>query len=378
MIIAAYLSLLIFGLMDNFRGPFFSAQLSEFHLTEAKGAAIFGLTSVFASLSAAFGGPLLRRMGVAGLMNFSSLCMAGGFAVMALSPQWIVLLMGAALFGAGLGFASIAQNVAVAEYAPVLRRSQMMSGLHAMYALASAFAPGIAHGLLLAGWTWRQSFLMVSLLPASLGIIGFYWQHRTRLANLHNSKITLLKLAWPHGMRLHVILFAFATALYLLAEISIGTRLVRWLEVVHQRTAAEGSLDLMWFFIALFVGRTLTWRWAPSSAKGLKQILLLSILAGLCSLLWTLWSWPQAVILVGLSLGPFYPLAMAYARVRYHKHAPQAFTMIIAMGSAVVVTMHFLIGWIADHYGLQMAMQVGPVGLLLCLFILLFERDVRA
>lgn len=376
MILAAYLNLLVFGLLDNFRGPFFSAQLTEFSLSEGAGAAVFALTSIFASLSSTTGAGLLRRLGAGGLLNFSAFCMGAGFLCMAFSPLYAILLFGAALLGVGLGLAALAQNVAVAEYAPIQSRAKLMSGLHAMYALSSAASPWVAHGLLLAGWTWRQSFIAVALVPMMFSLAGVLWGRRTRRV-IHAAPLSLQAQVWPKGTRRHVFLLAICTALYLWAEISVGTRLVRWFEVEHGGTAAQGSLYLMSFFAALLLGRLLSWRWAPHREQGLRRTLWASSVVAAGGLLWALWVWPWAVALAGLAMGPFYPLAMAYARVRFMDLAPQAYTLILGTGSAGVVMMHFLIGWSADNHGLQAAMQVGPLGLLLGLLILLFEARIK-
>lgn len=374
MIFAAYLSLLVFGLLDNFRGPFFSAILNEYHLDETTGAAMFALTSISASLFSLKGGGLLRRLGADGLLNFSSACMGVGFLIMGLSPTFAVLLIGAVFFGGGLGFAALAQNVGVAESAPPETRSKWMSGLHAMYALSSALSPWLAHALLVAGWEWRKSFLLVAVMPLGLALIRQLFfrldeiQHRTHLP---------ARQPWPPGRLRHVMLLGLASAFYLWGEISVGTRWVRWWESVHGGTAASGSVELMIFYAALLGGRLAGWRWSPHSEIALRRLLWACSSIALASLLIALWWAPRFIALFGLSMGPFYPLLMSYARLRFDVFTAQAFTVILGLGSAAVVLMHLLLGWSADRWGLQAAMQIGPIGLSLALLLLILEARIK-
>lgn len=376
MILLSFLSILVFGILDNFRGPYFSQVLNEFSLNETLGAALFGTTSAFASLFSGFGGPLLRKWGPIGLLNFSSLIMGAGFITMGLSPHYAILLVGAAVFGAGLGLASLAQNVAVAEYSPLERRSQRLSGLHATYGLASMLAPWLAHTTMGFDFDWRWAFAMVGSLPVLLAAGGLLAKD-DRAKNFKAESQAQSKVVLSFGRRGHIWLFGFVTALYLLAEISFGTRLVRWLEVHHGLPAIEGSLYLTGFFAALFVGRLLSSIWAPSSVVHLRLALSLSAILGLVLGSLALSYWPWFVVPAGLVMGPFYPLSMSYVRNRFQKDNQVAMAVALGVGSFTVLSMHFGIGIVATNYSLHTAMWVGPMGLSLALLGLFLEARIK-
>ncbi len=376
MILLSYLSILVFGILDNFRGPYFSQVLSDYSLNETLGAALFGTTSAFASLFSGFGGPFLRRLGPIGLLNVSSLVMGLGYLTMAFSPNYIILLLGAAVFGAGLGLASLAQNVAVAEYSPLERRSQRLSGLHATYGLASMLAPWLAHTTMGFNFNWRWAFAMVGVLPILLAAGGLFTKDE-RTQTFKTSSGSESKKVLSLFRRLHIWLFGFVTAVYLLAEISFGTRLVRWLEVHHGIPAVEGSLYLTGFFAALFLGRLLSSLWAPSSVKSLRLALTLAAGLGLLFSILSLSQWPWYVVPAGLVMGPFYPLAMSYVRNRFQEDSQIAMAISLGVGSLTVLTMHSGIGVVATQYSLHTAMWIGPAGLIVALLGLFFEARIK-
>lgn len=389
MIVAAYLSLLIFGFLDNFRGPFFSQILSDFQVNESTGAALFGVTSIFASLSSAFSGRMIVWTGVKRLNNLSSIMMGLGFIIMGASTQFFVLLVGASVLGLGLGLAALVQNISAAEFSHPDRRSQVMSGLQSMYALSSSLAPFVASLLMLAAMTWRQSFMIFGLIPILFAFGNGIWGPNKKLQSQLSDKLSYLEngqtknnnssssLKLISREKWHIFIFALGSASYLWAEISVGTRLVRWQEVVHQKSAALASVELTYFFIALLGGRLLAWIKSPKTELGLRRVLLGNCFFGALFLIIALWFKPQWMWLAGLSIGSFYPLSMAYARERFQEKTVVAYTWILAIGSAGVVTLHFVLGAVTDHLGLQWAMQIGPIGLLLTFTILLIESRLR-
>jgi MFS family permease len=375
MIFASYASLLIFGLLDNLRGPFYSAIINEFGVNESRGAFVFAFTSIFASLSSFFGEPVLNRWGAKRLLNSSSVMMGAGYLIMGTAPHFAIMIMGAAALGVGLGWASIAQNYSVSHFAPAGRKSALMSGLHSMYGLASAIAPWFAYLLLRSGWGWRQSFIAAGGLPLILFAVTWFQLRNLKGRLKASDHETPLRL--PKELRLHIILAAFLAATYLLGEISVGTRLVRWLEVSHGFSADTGALYLTGFFSSLFLARMAAWRIAPEKLENLRIAMAVSIIGGGLALVATLMYSPDLVFLAGLALGPFYPMALSYIHLRFRSRAAAALSYTFGIGSMTVVCMHFLIGVVADTWGMTAAMAIGPMGLLVTLGLLVFELRIK-
>lgn len=375
MIIASYVSLLVFGLLDNLRGPFYSAIINEFGVSESRGAFVFAFTSIFASLSSFLGEPLLNRWGAKRLLNSSAVMMGAGYLTMGFAPRFAIMVLGAATLGVGLGWATMAQNYSVSHFAPAGRKSALMSGLHSMYGLASAIAPWFAYLFLRGGWTWRQSFIAAGLLPLALAAVTEFRLRKIKIrlkASDHDGAARLSR-----ALRLHIILAAFFTATYLVGEISVGTRLVRWLEVSHGIKAETGALYLTGFFSCLFLSRIAAWWIAPETLERLRAAMAASIITSGVALVGALTYSPDLVFFAGLAMGPFYPMALAYIHLRFRARAAAAMGYTFGIGSMTVVCMHFLIGMIADRWGMTWAMALGPIGLLVTLSLMILELRIK-
>lgn len=368
----AFFSILTFGLLDNFRGPYFTQILNDLGVQDQVGALFFATTSGLASLSSAIGARWFRRFGTAMGLHQSAFCMAAGFALVGAAPNFYFVLFGAAIFGVGAGLGNFGQNVTVSELAGADHRASLLSGLHSMYGLASMAAPWLAHLFLEANISWRHSFFLVSLVPLCLLIGGLLIERHRRWPKPMPTSHQPFSPLTP-GQRQHVAVLSVAIAVYLLAEISVGTRLVRWLEVDRGFSAASGALYLAGFFGALLTGRLFSWWKAPQTKLGLQRALLGLSIAGCVALTLTLTIWPALVVLVGVILGPFYPLAIAYLRFRFGAQAPRALATALGIGSLTVLLMHLSLGLVSGFYGQSAAMLLGPAGLFIGAALLLFE-----
>lgn len=371
LIFLAYASLLCFGLVDTFRGPYFSQIINDFSLGENSGAAFFALTSIMISWCSGRGSGWLHRMGARGLLNLSSLMMALGFFIISAASSVVLLYLGSVVLGSGMGFATLAQNVTIMERSPAHSRSRWLSGLHTMYSLAAILAPAISHWMLERGWSWRFSFRLIAGLPLILFFVGLI-SDKGKILVAKNEGHTQQNLVLPKGFKFHMILVAVVVSLYLLAEISIGTRLVRYLEVARQLPPAQGSLWLMGFFSGLCLGRIFALL-IPVREKYTVTVLLSILFLGIVSISAGLIYSPWGMVVGGAVLGPFYPLSIAYIRQRFSFFAPTALSYMLGLGSLFVVLMHFAIGFIANAMSLSIAMWIGPVGLILSSFLLIFE-----
>jgi len=61
---------------------------------------------------------------------------------------------------------------------------------------------------------------------------------------------------------------------------------------------------------------------------------------------------------------------MDYVAETFKDNAAQGISYAVAFGSLMVVVMHFSLGWLTDAYGLQKAMNIVPVLLLMSLAVI--------
>lgn len=355
MIILAYASLLCFGLLDNLRGPEFSEILADLHLSHTQGSLFFAFTSGACFLATLFIPRWVARWGSGHAMVVGLIFLGGMYFLESFSQSLLGLLAGAAFFGVGVGLVSVTQNILILEAAPVIRHRQLLSGLHSMYALSALTAPLIAQWFSHEGFSWRGAFRAVSVLPLLLAV----WAWRTMPAR---SSVKGMSAPPPiFGMSGRQWLVVLTIASYQIAEIALSTRLTIYLEQSAHWSLAEARNGLFVFFVLLFAGRLLM---ALRTGSATGRILLFSAGSSLVSFALGLFVSPYFLLLCGFLMAPFFPLVIEWIGQLFHGHHERMISQGIAWGALGIVTMHFTVGVLADHFSLQTALLIGPAALL--------------
>lgn len=359
-VVLAYLSLFALAFIDNVRGPYFPSLLRELDLSDTQGAWFFAVTSFVAFWSSWYTRFLIEKLGslftlVAGLIT------AGVSAIgISVSTDLSELLLASALFGVGFGWISVAMNITVSEGAPLVWRRRVLSGLHSIYGLASMCAPLLAALFETFGWDWREGFRFVGL-PALLVAAAVFIKARSRSSKALPPPAPVEALKGVH--RRWALWLGFSVAVYLFGELSLSTRLVLHLVRSYEWSLAVSSLYLGGFFAGLFISRFSLLFYKPSlSVLSLMQICLGSSIV-LFSL--GLWVHPLFLCLCGLSMGPFVPAALEHLMQIFGRFQAQAVSYTMAFFSLVVVSLHFILGWTTEAWGIRSSLWWGPAGLLL-------------
>lgn len=348
LIIATYLSLLILGLMDNIRGPYYPEILAEYMIGVDRGSLFFAVVSALAFAGSVFGHRFAERRSSTHLLFVASAVFASGFAAIALAPTFEWMLVACGLFGLGFGALNLAQNMAVSDVAPAHSRRRIFNGLHSMYGLASLAAPLLASGFRWLGMDWRGAFLVLSSLPLLWMAIAWWWLPRPLVsARAHHARTPGLN----SGEWTVVLLYAIFTSAYLWGEISLATRMVQWLRSDMQMAPDPANLYMGAFF-ALFVAGRILFSLVHFERLGNWDILRYSSLAGAVFMVLGLKLHPAFLPLAGLAMAPFYPTAMEQINFRFNEKRSQALGFIIGFGSLSVVGMHLVLGWVGAAWGL--------------------------
>lgn len=364
----SYLSLLVLGLIDNIRGPLFPEILQDMQLGGTNGSAFFAATSLFAFIGSWSSHALVERRSSLSLMRLSCLGLALGFALVALCHVYALMLAACAFFGWAFGALNLAQNLMVFEGSPAHLRRRFFSGLHSMYGLAALLAPLVATLFRSMGMDWRQIVLWLAGLPVLLVVTSAKMTHRPSAHS--QTQGTMGAEEWRRCL-----VFSMMMAGYLWGEISVSTRLVLWLRTSENFAPDLANLYLTGFFVTLLAGR-LVFSFFP--IHGISNWAVLWISAGLSALLYglTLSHHPAWILLAGLSMAPFFPVAMDQVSVLFPGKSAQALGFVLGFGSLSVVVMHLSIGWLTDQYGVGTALRIGPTTLLL-IFMALTGLVVR-
>lgn len=348
----SYSSLLVLGLLDNVRGPFFPEILSELQLNGSAGSLFFAVTSMMAFLGSWSCQFILKKRDSMFLMWVAGFNFAVGYIAIALSHDFFIVLAACALFGLAFGIWNVGQNLLIVEgCAPEFRR-RAFNGLHSMYGLAALLAPIVASGFRWVGFDWRQSFLALSVFPLWLGIWSFAWRDKTRA----HSEESPAQPFTPAERRLGWVL-ALILAGYLWGELSVTTRFVLWLRTDLGFSPDRANFYQSAFFAGLLGGRLIL-SFVP--LKGISNWSLMILSSGVSALLLYLGllSSPLWILLSGFTMSPFFPVLMDQINLMFGKKSAQALGVVIGSGSLSVVVMHVVIGGVTDWMGLTLALKI--------------------
>lgn len=354
-IVLSYLTLFLYGLADNIRGPLLPELIHFFSLSNTQGSLIFALSSGLAFFASYKSGRVMHLMGLNKSLIFAVFLMALGYLVVGLAPSFVVVLVGICFFGLSMGLLGVIQNIMASLGSPVKIRSQIMAGLHSMYGLSSLFAP------MLVTWNykylesgWRSTFLVVSglafitLAGSIIALFRSRFQEPVVAPPKEDKESALI--SWIAG---------FVLAAYVVAEILVSSRLALFTREVHGANLEESSNYLSWFFLLLLGGRLL-FAVVPlnfSRAKILGVSLVLSVI--FCVL--GVQSHPWLLAASGLTMSVFYPFAITYITEKFKENAFSAIAKAVTLQGLCVVIMHLGVGYLTDVLGIQKALYFGII-----------------
>ncbi|MFN7454488.1 MAG: MFS transporter [Pseudobdellovibrionaceae bacterium] len=369
----AYVSLFILGLGDNVRGPLFPEILKSFGISSSTGSLFFVVASMMGTVSGFVAAPAFDRVGTLNTLRLGLLAFGLGLLGFAIAPSFEFLLLGSFLFGIGLGFMGVVQNFYVIAAAPPERTQQLQSGLHSMYGMASFAAPAMVGVVSALHWDWKISYWVVVVL-CFLVLAGTYWPGKEL------PKPQKLLDGQSKTSRRELLFWNSALACYVLFEIMVGTRMAQFMREAHGMNLEMSSFWTTAFFAFLLSGRVLFVFWKPKAR--IRTQLFLSL--GGATLLMTvgLLIHPVALVLSGLAMSPFYPLAMTAAGRLFKDELHIATSYAITVVGVFVVLMHFLVGALTDQFGIQGALLIGPVFGVIAILLLfsyprIFKKDLN-
>jgi FHS family glucose/mannose:H+ symporter-like MFS transporter len=364
-IVLAYLSLFALGLGDNSRGPLFPEILKTFQVSDTQGSIYFALSSFLGFLGSYSARFLILKFNRVKTLQLSLVLMVVGLVGMGGAPGFASLLFFSAVFGLAIGILGVVQNVLVTVGATPARRQQLLSGLHAFYGISSLLAPLVAAGIATLGGSWRSVFFAVAFVPLAL-MIGAFWKKEDapplKIAEVPVKKASRFS---EHGPQ---IFLGFALGCYVLAEIMMSTRLALYIRREMGLDLQQSSYYLTGFFVGMLIGRVIftVFHFKWSLLRMLSASLLLSALSISLGILVSPWFF----VLCGLTMAPFYPLAVAYIFQNFEKRIDAAISTSMAIQAFLTVLMHAGVGALTDRYGIAQALWVGPAALILAFLIL--------
>ncbi|MCB0412304.1 MAG: MFS transporter, partial [Bdellovibrionales bacterium] len=364
-VVLAYISLLMLGFFDNLRGPYFPSFLKDLELTDIQGSWFFALTSVVAFFTSWWTRSFVARFSSEMCLMAAMLINAVAAAILSLASGFSMFLTGAFLFGVGFGMTSVAQNTAIANNVQGARRAQILSGLHSVYGLASLLSPITVIALAELQKSWSSAFGILSAVQLGLFLYFFViWSSKSHprlythsdLENLECIDNSSHKMGW-------IMWFAIAVSIYLFSEISLSSRMVLFLVRHLEMSLEQASFYLTMFFAGLFFSRASLFFLQVHHC--VLRFIYGSLALSLICFVFGLYYHPLFLSLCGFTLGPFVPLSLEYLIQVFDHEKERALSVTMAFFSLIVVVLHLMLGWLTENFGIQKALLLGPLGLIL-------------
>ena len=351
-----YLSLFLLGISDNIRGPVYPEMIRAFSIDQVQGALFFSIASIVSFLTSLLSRFWIDQINRKTFLNLALLSMGFGILFVGLAPNYFLVLVGCAFFGAGFGGLGVAQNLIISQITTVKNRQKIMSGLHSMYALASVLSPLLMEFCYKIGLNWKAPFLFIAGMIAVILLISHF---SIPLESLKSYKITSDEQSPTPAVRAIELFFASMMALYVVSELLVSTRLPYFLRTHFQLSQEVANLNTALFFVFLLIGR-LFFTFVQSPFK-MQNLLKASLIVSILFYILGFYVHPFFLSLLGLSQAPFYPIAMSYAAQIFPRTMSSAVSFCLSMSAIFVVIMHTLFGYISEIGGVLPAMHLGPL-----------------
>lgn len=375
-VVLAYLTLLSQSILDNARGPAYPNILQSFDISATRGAQLFAWASVaglIANASARYWLPKIEA--VVGTYYALALMALGSF-LFGMSHHFGVWMLdfSSVLMGFGMGVANVAMNLLIARATPLEYRRQFYAGLHSVYGLGSLGAPLLYSLFLSFGQEWNYFFCWLIILPMLTLLLAL--SKRQHLHG-HFDDFKMNKKAMTPPVNLITrIAYGCVFGFYVAAEIVVSTRLVHYLSSGHGVSPENARLALSSFFLALLIGRLL---FTVVPLRGSSQRwLLLSCAMTLIIYIFSRTISPLFLILTGLTMSYFYPVAMDWMSKKFPQGIEWMMSSVLTSISLLLIAMHLGFGVITDNLGLEAAMLILPIMTTLCFILLLILGKARA
>jgi len=367
-VVVACLSLFALGWMDNARGPFFPLFLEATGESSSRGAMFFALTSFIAILSSGAAGQILKFFGLRKLLIVGGLAMGSSPLGLVWLPSLTGALITAFLFGLGLGWLAVGQNILISLVENVALKKRLFSLLHCFYALAAMTAP-LSILQLKNILPWNQLLLGVTVLTVPFLFMALFL-NKEKPADQQNLERP------PPITDFWVAIWIGFLSFYVAAELILTTRLVLFLEEGMGLSFTKASNHLFLFFLAMFSARVLFFlvHFKQSSLK----ILMTCLVSALVFVFLGYTKSTYFFTFLGASVGPVFPLVMDEMSMMWPKRFDVLVSRAIALSSIFVVTAHMVVGKLTDLFGISSAMYSAPVLLTCALGVLtlaLFKRQ---
>jgi fucose permease len=376
----AFFAFVLIGANDAAIGVFLPSLRAFYGIDKSTVGFLFMASTTGYLLSAFVSGLLVERLGRRAYMLAGCVAIAMGALVIALTPPFPVVLLGASCLGFGVAVIDAGLNAYIAG---MPNSTATLNYLHAFFGLGALLGPLLASGMLAAGIAWNVLYYLWVTVALVL-LVGFavaFKGHTPPPRSSHEGgNVLLTTLRLPLVWVAAVFLFA-----YVGIEVSLGSWAYTFLTEERHEAALISGWTVSGYWLGLTVGRLFMGK--LSSRLGARQMIYLclgGIVAGLLIVGFLSFGIASAagLWLVGFSLGPIFPttisLMSGFVPARLLASAVGFAVSVGAVGAAIFPAGA---GVLADTLGLSSLLPYElalTVVLVACWFLLLRQSKASA
>ncbi len=372
LIILSYLSLIVFGICDNSRGPLYSSIIAEFQIDNSSGAFFFSLGSISGLLTGISSIFFIDRINKKYLWLLSSLGLFGTFLVIGMSSSIKQVFLGSFLFGITAGLLGILPNAIVPKVTNIHNRQRILSGLHSMYGISSLIAPSLIAFLLTQNFSWRQSFQIISIAPLGLFIFLLLCPQHFFYIKEYGESAEDKEFDYKIFLNKKLVNLCLVLSFAVLAEVLISSRLVYYLEDAKGLSTPEASMYLSYFFLFLLLGRIL-FGLVKFKVVLDRQIYFLIFASFMAILLGQIYHF-FCFSLAGFFIAPLYPLVSTKLAESFSFKVDKIMSFAVSINSLSLASMHLFIGKMTDLFTIKYSFLFSLLFLLLSFILLLISN----
>lgn len=309
-LVVIYIVFISLGLPDSLFGAAWPVVHKDFVIDESF-ASLYGIiTGVCVGGVSFIAGKVIRKFGTPLVTFISTLLTVLGLLIMSVSPNIVVMMLGAVVLGYGAGVIDTALN----NFVSLHYKAQHMNWLHAFWGVGVTISPLIL-SLFLSGETgsWRNGYRVIALIQFSIAIIIALSLKKWRTVKENNNAqevSTENKKGFIEILRIKGVLTSLLSqGLYCSMEFLLGTWGASFLVHIHALQPDEAAKWISLYFCGITVGRIISGFISMKAsdntmirlgiATSFVGIIVLALPVGKISLL--------GLLLIGVGFGPIFP-----------------------------------------------------------------------
>ncbi|NPV53599.1 MAG: MFS transporter [Firmicutes bacterium] len=312
-----------------------------------------------------------RRVLILGLAIMACGLLGFGF-----SPSFGLMLVSSFVLGMGCGITEGTVSALVADLNPE-RKGFFLNLSQVFFGLGALLGPFIAGSLVASNLSWRVMYVATAVL--ALVCFGTLARQVFPRASGSDEPITVDKLRKLGGDRLFLKL-ALGMAFYVGSEMGVASWVPTYMATSLSAGAILASSALSLFWGSMIIGRFsagFVLRYCSEAALVFCCAVAGFALLALAIVVRAPWLALITFFLVGLAYSPIWPTILAYAGGRFGAMTGSAFGALIAAGAIGGMVYPWIIGALADHLGLRIALATAllPILGVAIIFVNIFYQE---